>query len=67
MPWTLERPPTAMTQLPRPVLDKAIEVANALYAQGYDEGRCIRVAIAVARRWAQRRGNPTAAARFSRR
>jgi uncharacterized protein YdaT len=57
MPWTLDRPPAAMTHLPRPVLDKAIEIANALYAQGYDEGRCIRVAIAVARRWAGRRGD----------
>jgi len=34
---------------------KAIEIANALLAQGNDEGRCIRI-IASARRWANRRG-----------
>jgi uncharacterized protein YdaT len=40
--------------LPAIVRDKAIEIANALLAEGYDEGRAIRIAIAQAKRWAAR-------------
>jgi len=36
------------------VRTKAIEVANALLADGYEEGRAIRIAIAQAKRWANR-------------
>jgi uncharacterized protein YdaT len=43
-----------MAHLPRPVRAKAIEIANALLADGYDEGRSIRIAIAQAKRWAAR-------------
>jgi uncharacterized protein (DUF2342 family) len=32
--------------------ENAIEIANALLAEGYDESRAIRVAIAQAKRWA---------------
>lgn len=56
MPWTSDRPPAAMTHLPPLVLEKAVEIANALLAQGHDEGQAIRMAIAAARRWAGRRG-----------
>jgi uncharacterized protein YdaT len=56
MPWNRERFPRAMAHLPQPVREKAIEIANALLAEGYDEGRAIRIAIAQARRWAQARG-----------
>lgn len=31
---------------------KAIEIANALLIEGYEEGRAIRIAIAQAKRWA---------------
>jgi uncharacterized protein YdaT len=41
-----------MAHLPRAVRAKAIEIANALLADGYDEGRSIRIAIAQAKRWA---------------
>jgi len=58
MPWTIERPPTSMRHLPLPVLEKAVEIANALLAQGSDEGRAIRIAIASAKAWAARRGLP---------
>ncbi len=34
---------------------KAIEIANALLEQGYDEGKAIRVAIAKAKQWAESR------------
>jgi uncharacterized protein YdaT len=33
---------------------KAIEIANALLDEGYDEGRAIRIAIAKAREWSAR-------------
>lgn len=33
---------------------KAIEIANALLEEGYEEGRAIRIAIAQAKRWAER-------------
>ncbi len=36
------------------VRGKAIEIANALLADGYDEGKSIRIAIAQAKRWASR-------------
>ena len=35
---------------------KAIEIANALLAEGMDEGQAIRIAIARAEQWAWRRG-----------
>ena len=56
MPWTLDRPPAAMTHLPPIVLAKAVAIANALLEQGHDEGQAIRMAIAAAKRWAERRG-----------
>jgi uncharacterized protein YdaT len=40
-----------MKNLPPRVRRKAIEIANALLKEGYDEGRCIRIAIWRARRW----------------
>jgi uncharacterized protein YdaT len=43
------------------VLEKAIEIANALLAEGYEEGRAIRIAISQAKRWAdahERTGRP---------
>jgi uncharacterized protein YdaT len=55
VPWTFERPPVAMIHLPPVVLEKAVEIANALLAQGHDEGQAIRRAIAAAKRWAGRR------------
>jgi uncharacterized protein YdaT len=37
------------------VRKKAIEIANALLADGYEEGRAIRIAIAQAKRRADAR------------
>ena len=56
MPWTAERYPPAMRRLPEQVRRKAIEIANALLEEGYDEGMTIRIAIAKAREWARGRG-----------
>ena len=55
MPWTAQRYPVSMRGLPESVRLKAIEMANALLAEGMDEGRAIRIAIAKARQWAARR------------
>jgi hypothetical protein len=44
--------------LPPPVLEKAVEIANALLEQGHDEGSAIRIAIASAKAWAARRAVP---------
>ena len=55
MPWTLDRYPASMKHLPEPVLEKAIEIANALLEEGMEEGRAIRIAIAKAKEWAEHR------------
>ena len=52
MPWTPERYPPAMRRLPLAVRLKAIEIANALLAEGHDEGQAIRIGIAKAKEWA---------------
>jgi len=44
-----------MSHLPEPVREKAVEIANALLEEGFEEGRCIRIAIAQAKRWAEAR------------
>lgn len=52
MPWDIEIYPQAMQHLPAPVRAKAITIANALLAEGHDEGKAIRIAIARAKEWA---------------
>ncbi len=52
MPWNENYFPKSMAHLSPPVRDKAIEIANALLAQGYDDGKSIRIAISQAKRWA---------------
>ena len=52
MPWNEGHFPRSMANLPPWVRAKAIEIANALLQEGYDEGRAIRIAIAQAKRWA---------------
>jgi uncharacterized protein YdaT len=51
MPWNENYYPASMKRLPAPVRGKAIEIANALLADGYAEGQAIRIAIATAKRW----------------
>jgi uncharacterized protein YdaT len=52
VPWNEAYFPRSMTNLAPLVRAKAIEIANALLEDGYDEGRAIRIAIAQAKRWA---------------
>ena len=53
MPWTPDRYPRSMQNLPDRVRDKAIEIANALLEEGMEEGKAIRIAIAKAKEWAR--------------
>ena len=55
MPWDVEHYPVSMKNLSPAVREKAILIANALLAEGYTEGRAIRIAIARARAWAAHR------------
>jgi uncharacterized protein YdaT len=55
MPWNSDYYPTSMKHLDAQVREKAIEIANALLEQGYEEGKAIRIAIAKAKQWWQQR------------
>ncbi len=55
MPWSQTYFPRSMANLDPIVRAEAIKIANALLEQGYDEGKAIRIAIAQAKRWAERR------------
>jgi len=57
MPWNASYFPPSMKNLPSIVRDKAIEIANALLAEGMDEGMAIRVAIAKAKQWVRAHGD----------
>jgi uncharacterized protein YdaT len=54
IPWDEYYYPVSMRNLPVQVRRKAIELANALLEQGYEEGKAIRIAIAKAKEWAAR-------------
>ncbi|HEY3378680.1 MAG TPA: DUF2188 domain-containing protein [Armatimonadota bacterium] len=56
MPWSEEHYPVSMKNLTAEVRDKAIDIANALLEQGYEEGRAIAIATAQAEEWGQHHG-----------
>ncbi len=60
MPWSSTYYPISMSHLPPEVREKAIDIANALLEQGYDEGKAIRIAIAKAKQWARRHSSEVA-------
>lgn len=53
MPWTKKDYPDAMKNLDKKVRDKAIDIANALLEEGYEDGRAIPIAIDKAKEWAK--------------
>ncbi len=53
MPWTKKDYPSSMKNLKGRVRNKAIEIANALLQEGYDEDRAIPIAISQAEKWDQ--------------
>ncbi|RIH88059.1 hypothetical protein Mterra_01054 [Calidithermus terrae] len=56
MPWTREDYPESLKNFTATVRNKAIEIANALLEEGYDEGRAIAIATDRAKEWAENRG-----------
>lgn len=58
MPWDDAYFPVSMRRLNDTVRRKAVEIANALLAEGMDEGKAIRIAIAKAKEWARHHGLP---------
>ncbi|MGZ8982804.1 MAG: hypothetical protein ACXW11_02480 [Methylotenera sp.] len=58
MPWNELRYPVAMSHLVPAARMKAIEIANALLAEGMDEGKAIRIAIAKGKEWAAHHTGP---------
>ena len=52
MPWNESYFPRSMINLEPEVRTKAIEIANALLSEGYEQGRAISIAVAQAWRWA---------------
>jgi uncharacterized protein YdaT len=57
MPWTMSDYPASMKNLSEVVKEKAIEQANKLVSDGYDDSRAIPIAIAQAKSWYDKRGN----------
>lgn len=51
MPWKKNDYPVSMKNLEPRVRNKAVEIANALLEDGYEEGRAIAIATAKAEEW----------------
>jgi uncharacterized protein YdaT len=51
MPWTMDDYPASLKNLDKPVKKKAIEIANAMLDEGYEEGRAIPIATSQAKEW----------------
>ncbi len=59
MPWSKDDYPASMKNLTPEVREKAIEIANALLGEGYEEGRAIAIGTDRAEKWAADRGKKT--------
>lgn len=55
MPWTKEEFPDSMKNLKDEIRDKAIEIANKLVEDGYEDDRAIPIAISQSKEWYDRR------------
>ncbi|ALP38551.1 hypothetical protein ASL14_22595 [Paenibacillus sp. IHB B 3084] len=51
MPWTKHDYPPSMKNLEPRVREKAVDIANALLRDGYEEGRSIAIATSQAEEW----------------
>ncbi|WP_054710454.1 DUF2188 domain-containing protein [Bacillus sp. JCM 19041] len=51
MPWTMQDYPSSLKNFDKPVRKKAIEIANAMLDDGYDEDRAIPIATKQAKEW----------------
>lgn len=61
MPWSKKEFPDSMKNLEEPVRNKAIEIANRLIKEDYEEGRAISIAISQAKEWYENRGEEASA------
>lgn len=60
MPWNKSDYPVSMKNLKPRIRHKAIDIANALLDEGYDEGRAIAIATAKAEEWDENHPDHTA-------
>ncbi|MGK0551157.1 DUF2188 domain-containing protein [Enterococcus faecalis] len=51
MPWDLNDYPASFKNFDPPLKKKAIDIANALLAEGYPDERAIPIAISQAKKW----------------
>ncbi|MDN4078392.1 hypothetical protein QYF52_10650 [Paenibacillus polymyxa] len=51
MPWNKHDYPSSMKNLEPRVREKAVDIANALLREGYEEGRAIAIGTAQAEEW----------------
>lgn len=51
MPWTKSDYPDSLKNFKPRIRNKAVEIANALLRDGYEEGRAIAIATAQAKEW----------------
>ncbi|MFD2573914.1 hypothetical protein ACFSUS_24975 [Spirosoma soli] len=56
MPYNKKEYPNSLKNFMAPVRNKAIEIANALLAEGNDDQKSIAIATAKAEEWALKRG-----------
>lgn len=61
MVWTKKDFPDSMKNLNEDVRNKAIEIANRLLEDDYEEGRAISIAISQAKEWHENRGGSISA------
>lgn len=52
MPWSMEDHPSAYKNLDRTIKKKAIDIANGLLANGYEDDEAIPISISQAKEWA---------------
>ncbi|WP_087992985.1 DUF2188 domain-containing protein [Bacillus vallismortis] len=53
MPWSIKDYPASLKNLENPVKKKAIDIANAMIDEGYEDGRAIPIATSKAKEWAE--------------
>lgn len=51
MPWNMQDYPASMKNLPELTRKKAIDIANALLQEGYEDSRAIPIATSQAEKW----------------
>lgn len=58
MPWDTDNYPDSLKNLATPIRKKAIDIANAMIEDGYEEGQAIPIATAQAKKWHDNASEP---------